>query len=116
DASNRLTTAPTMVSGSVASGAFASGALASGSVASGAIASGALASGSIASGAMVDVGAQADAVCATATGTCSLIALQKYNNNATSSSIAAGTNYIGKTRATDGTNDAVLDPCQVVAK
>lgn len=50
DASNRLTTAPTLVSGSVASGAYASG-----SVASGAFASGALASGSIASGAMVDL-------------------------------------------------------------
>lgn len=45
DSSNRLTTAPTLVSGSVASGAFASGS----------IASGALASGSIAAGAMVDL-------------------------------------------------------------
>lgn len=50
DASNRLTTAPTLVSGSVASGAIASGA-----VASGAFASGALASGSIAAGAQVDL-------------------------------------------------------------
>lgn len=70
DASSRLTTAPTLVSGSVASGA----------VASGAVASGAYASGSIASGAMVDLGAQADAACGTDTGTCSLIALQKRNN------------------------------------
>lgn len=36
DASNRLTVAPSLVSGSVASGAFASGALASGSIAAGA--------------------------------------------------------------------------------
>lgn len=41
DASNRLTTAPSLVSGSVASGAVASGAFASGSIASGAIAAGA---------------------------------------------------------------------------
>lgn len=41
DASNRLTTAPTLVSGSVASGAVASGAFASGSISSGAIAAGA---------------------------------------------------------------------------
>lgn len=41
DSSNRLTTAPTMVSGSVASGAFASGSIASGAIASGAIAAGA---------------------------------------------------------------------------
>ena len=76
DASNRLTTAPTMISGSVASGAVASGAYASGS-----IASGAYASGSIASGAMVDLGAQADSACGTDTGTCSLIALLKRNNS-----------------------------------
>lgn len=62
------------------SGQIASGSFASGSVASGAFASGALASGSVASGAMVDLGAQADAVCGTDTGTCSLIALQKRNN------------------------------------
>lgn len=60
----------TITSGSVASGAFASGS----------VASGAFASGSIASGAMVDLGAQADSVCGTDTGTCSLIALQKRNN------------------------------------
>lgn len=50
DASNRLTTAPSLVSGSVASGAFASG-----SVASGAFASGSIASGAIAAGAQVDL-------------------------------------------------------------
>jgi hypothetical protein len=59
--------------------------------ASGSYASGALASGSIASGAMVDLGSQADAACGTATGTCSLIALQKYNNTATSGAIPAQT-------------------------
>jgi len=82
DASNRLTTAPTMVSGSVASGAYASG--------------------SIASGAMVDLGSQADAACGTDTGTCSAIALIKRGNqNATSintnvqASIPAGSNSIG---------------------
>lgn len=49
---------------------------------SGQIASGSFASGSIASGAMVDLGAQADAACGTATGTCSLISLAKYLNTA----------------------------------
>lgn len=74
DASNRLTTAPTMVSGSVASGAIASGAVASGAVASGAYASGALASGSIASGAMVDlVALSAPVAPATATATKSVL-------------------------------------------
>lgn len=38
------------------------------------------ASGVIASGAMVDLGAQADSVCSTDTGTCTLIALTKRNN------------------------------------
>lgn len=102
-------------SGAVASGAYASGAFASGSHASGSVASGAIASGAVASGAMVDLGAQADSVCATATGTCSLIALAKYNNSV-SPVLGAGTAYIGKTRPTDGTNDGVLDPCQTVAK
>ena len=31
-------------------------------------------------------------------------------------SIAAGTNYIGKMRLHDGTNDALVDPCQSVSK
>lgn len=70
----------TIASGAVASGAYASGAFASGAFASGAVASGAFASGSIASGAMVDFGSQADSVCGTDTGTCSLIALMKRNN------------------------------------
>ena len=48
------------------------------------MASGAYASGSIASGAMVDLGSQADATCGTDTGTCSLIALIKRNNQDTS--------------------------------
>lgn len=65
------------------------------SAASGSIASGALASGSVASGAMVDLGAQADSTCGTATGTCSLISLLKYLNSQQASSIPAGTNLIG---------------------
>lgn len=70
------------ISGSVASGAYASGS----------IASGALASGSIASGAMVDLGAQADAACATDNGTCSLIALTKRTNqDITTLNTTAGT-------------------------
>jgi hypothetical protein len=82
DASNRLNTAPSLVSGSVASGAYASGS----------VASGAYASGSIASGAMVDLGAQADAACSTDTGTCSLLSLQKRaNQNLTAGTIATGT-------------------------
>lgn len=94
DASNRLTTAPTMVSGSVASGAYASGALAS---------------GSIASGAMVDLGAQADTVCATDTGTCTHIALtKKINatltamNTNVQAAIPAGTNLIGDVNLRQG--------------
>jgi hypothetical protein len=46
-------------------------------------------------GAIVDLGRTDDSVCGTATGTCSLIALQKYNNNATNSAIPAGTAAIG---------------------
>lgn len=52
DASNRLSTLPSLVSGSVASGAIASGAVASGAFASGSIATGAFATGSIGSGAI----------------------------------------------------------------
>jgi hypothetical protein len=54
-------------------------------------ASGSYASGSISSGAMVDLGAQADAACGTATGTCSLIALMKFNNSSTAGPIPAQT-------------------------
>jgi len=68
-------------SGAIANSAIASGAFASGAIGSGAVASGAYASGSIGSGAMVDLGSQADAVCGTATGTCSSIALLKYLNS-----------------------------------
>lgn len=73
-------------------------------IASGAVASGAYASGSIASGAMVDLGTQADAVCGTATGTCSLIALTKYNNTATNNAIPLGVNgtVTGATGLTPG--------------
>ena len=66
-------------------------------------ASGAYASGSIASGAMVDLGSQADAACATDNGSCSLVALTKRTNqnvttlNTTAgSAIPAGTNLIGQ--------------------
>jgi hypothetical protein len=101
------------------SGAFASGSFASGSHASGSFASGAFASGSVASGAMVDLGAQADSACGTATGTCSLIALLKYNNTATNGAIPAGTNLIGKVgidQTTPGTTNLVaLTPAQVGA-
>lgn len=78
--------AVTLASGAVASGAYSSGSIASGAYASGAFSSGAFAAGSyaagsIGSGALTDLGAQADAVCGTAAGTCSLIALVKYNNS-----------------------------------
>lgn len=49
----------------------------------------------IADGADVALGAKADTVCAIATGACSLIALQKYANNALGGAIPAGTNTIG---------------------
>lgn len=53
------------------------------------------ASGGIASGAMVDLGAQADSVCGSSTGTCSLIALQKYANTVLAGAIPVGTSRIG---------------------
>ncbi len=79
------------------------------------------------------LGAQADSVCGSATGTCSLAALVKYLNNAAISATPAGTNLIGDVnlrqggtalsatnpsffRPTDATNPVVFDPCQVVAK
>ncbi len=115
DASSRLTTAPSLVSGSVASGAVASGAIASGAFASGAVASGAYASGSIASGAMVDLGAIADSA-ATAGGTGSLSAklrlmttqLDTLNTNV-SSSIPTGTNTIGALVANQSVNVAQIN-------
>ena len=76
-----------VASGAVASGAFASGSIASGAIASGAIASGALATGSGTDGWDVTQGAKADTTCATATGTCSLIALVKYQNTAINSAV-----------------------------
>ena len=98
-------------SGSIASGAIASGAIASGAVASGAIASGALASGAGTDGWNATLGAKADTVCATATGTCSEIALLKYLNSAVAGSIPAGSNVIGKTgidQTTFGTTNGVV--------
>ena len=61
--------------------------VASGGIASGAIASGALATGSGTDGWDVTQGAKADTTCATATGTCSLIALVKYQNTAINSAV-----------------------------
>lgn len=89
DASGRITLAPnqsvSLASGQVASGAYASGAFASGAFASGSVAPGAFASGALAAGAGTDgwdatQGAKADAVCGSATGTCSIAALVKYLN------------------------------------
>ena len=79
-ASNTNSFLVNLASGGVASGAIASGAVASGAVASGAYASGAFASGSGADGWNVTLGAKADSVCATATGTCTEQALLKYLN------------------------------------
>jgi hypothetical protein len=67
-----------------ASGSFASGALSSGSVASGAFAAGSLASGAGVDGWDLTQGAKADAVCGTATGTCSEVALIKFLNQTVS--------------------------------
>lgn len=121
------TTTVNMVGGAgLATGTGGGGGGSGGAVtmASGAVASGAYSSGSIASGAMVDLGSQADAACGTATGTCSLIALQKYNNTATGSAIPAGTNLIGDVNLRQGgaalsiTNPTFVsaDPCQNAAK
>jgi hypothetical protein len=52
-------------------------------------ASGSYAAGSIASGAMVDFGAQADAVCGSSAGSCSLVALIKFLNNAATAATPA---------------------------
>lgn len=49
------------------------------------------------------IGSQSDAVCGTATGTCSLIALSKYSNNLTSFNINNGTaNVSGGNSSSDG--------------
>lgn len=50
-------------------------------VASGAVAPGAYLAGAFVDGAIATLGTEADAVCGTATGTCTQIALQKYLNN-----------------------------------
>jgi len=99
--------AVTLASGAVASGAYSSGSIASGAVSSGAYAAGALAAGAFATGSGVDgwditQGAKADAVCGTATGTCSVIALLKYLNSAVNSSIPAGTALIGDVNLRQG--------------
>jgi trimeric autotransporter adhesin len=83
----------------VAAGGAGGGAV---TIASGAVASGAYSSGSIASGAMVDLGAQADAACGTATGTCSAIALLKYLNTQASSALPAGSALIGDVNLRQG--------------
>ncbi len=49
------------------------------------------AASAFASNSIVDLGQQSDVACGTATGTCSLIALQKFNNSATNSAIPAQT-------------------------
>ena len=82
------------------------------SIASGKVASGAFASGSIASGAMVDLGSQADSVCGTSTGSCSLVALIKYLNSQVILATPAGTNIIGKVgidQTTMGTTNGVVN-------
>jgi hypothetical protein len=48
------------------------------------------------------IGTTADAACGTPDGTCSLIALTKYNNTATNSSVPAGTNLIGDVNLRQG--------------
>ncbi len=92
-----------IASGAVASGAIASGAVASGAIASGAVASGAYASGSISDGADVSQGAKADSTCSTDTGTCTLIALLKRNNERLTTAIAGITGSIPAGTATIGT-------------
>lgn len=64
----------------------------------------------MADGGQATVGAKADAVCATPTGTCTLIALIKYLNNAAIAALPSGTNIIGKfgiDQTTPGTTNAV---------
>jgi hypothetical protein len=58
----------------------------------------------IADGADVTLGAKADAVCGTATGTCSAVQLLKFIANAVNSAIPTGTNSIGQVTANAGTN------------
>lgn len=86
------------------------------SVPSGAVASGAYASGSLAAGAGTDgwnvtEGAKADAVCGSATGTCSITALIKYLNSQVVAAVPAGANVIGKVgvdQTTFGTTNGVV--------
>lgn len=81
----------------------------------GSYAAGALSAGAFATGAGVDgwdltQGAKADSVCATPTGTCSVVALLKFLNAAVNSSIPAGTAIIGKVgidQSTPGTTNGV---------
>lgn len=61
-------------------------------------------------GDLIALGAKADAACATSGGTCSLIALQKYLNQQSTTSIPAGSNIIGNVRidqTAPGTSNAV---------
>jgi hypothetical protein len=65
---------------------------------------------STADGGSVTLGAKADAVCGTATGTCTLESLVKFLNSTASGAIPAGTNIIGKVgidQTTPGTTNAV---------
>lgn len=76
----------------------------------------------VADGANVAIGSTTDAAATVgSTGTLSaklrLMTTQLDNINTNiQGSIPAGTAYIGKTRATDGTRDAVLDPCEANAQ
>lgn len=80
----------------MASAAVASGAYSSGSIASGAYAAGSLATGAAVDGWDITQGAKADSVCATDTGTCSLIALLKKLTTNVASAIPSGANVIGR--------------------
>jgi len=81
---------------------LASGAVASGAYSAGSIAAGAVVAGAFVDGADLTQGATADAVCATATGTCSVVSLLKYLNSAVNSSIPAGTALIGDVNLRQG--------------
>lgn len=62
-------------------------------------------------GSNIAQGARADTVCSTATGTCSIVALIKYLNNAVNSAIPAGSNIIGSVsinQTTPGSTNAVV--------
>jgi hypothetical protein len=67
--------------------------------------------GAYATGSIVDLGTTADAVCATDTGTCTLIALTKRTNQNISGPIPAGSAIIGKVgidQTTPGTTNGVV--------